>query len=262
MAVTCGVHLQVKNSTNGKNISLRPCMQSSAKTFLKSTQTYHKQRMQSRIRPISIDYKNTEKGNPFLENSKAVAPTPIIIKLCNTPRVEQRNISPHSAGPEPEFSRSPHTHTHTNTCSGSGLAQTELATQRGEVVILLWPGNSGDRDALSNSLQPVPSLREQSFAKIITSLYKSLYLSDSERLLALLGEKKHCCRLAARYAAACHELHSAVSPLSQMATNPCLLIHNSLVICLYHMLLQPSSQLRPFVLLLLIAYFLSFFTIV
>ena len=59
--------------------------------------------------------------------------------------------------------------------------------------------------------------RDEYSAKIIQISQEFTPLSDLKRLPALLGEREDCRRLAARYVAACHELHSSVNPLSHMA---------------------------------------------
>ena len=60
-------------------------------------------------------------------------------------------------------------------------------------------------------------LRDQYFTKIINIFPDFLNLSDPERLPVLLVEREDCCRLAARYVAACHELRNSLSPPSHMA---------------------------------------------
>ena len=80
-----------------------------------------------------------------------------------------------------------------------------------------------DQETVETELHFLPhcnqyqSLRDQYFAKITHIFPEFLYLSDLERLTALLGEREDCCRLAARYVAVCHELHSSVNPLFHMA---------------------------------------------
>ena len=56
------------------------------------------------------------------------------------------------------------------------------------------------------------SFRDQYFAKIM-KIFPDL------RLPVLLGDREECCRLAARYEEACHELRNSVSPPQHIADN-------------------------------------------
>src|SRR4029434_11359492 len=60
------------------------------------------------------------------------------------------------------------------------------------------------------------SLRDRYFAKITQIFPEFHHLNDLDRLPALLGEREDCCRLAAKYVSACHELHTNVNPLSHI----------------------------------------------
>ena len=55
-------------------------------------------------------------------------------------------------------------------------------------------------------------VRDQYFTKTVKIFPDFLNLSYPERLPVLLGEREDCCRLAARYVAACHEFRNSVSP--------------------------------------------------
>ena len=60
------------------------------------------------------------------------------------------------------------------------------------------------------------SLRDHYFDKITQIFPEFHHLNDLDKLSVLLGEREDCCRLAAKYVSACHELHSNVNPLSHI----------------------------------------------
>ena len=60
------------------------------------------------------------------------------------------------------------------------------------------------------------SLRDYYFDKITQIFPEFQHLNDLDRLSVLLGEREDCCRLAAKYVSACHELHNNMNPLSQI----------------------------------------------
>ena len=60
------------------------------------------------------------------------------------------------------------------------------------------------------------SLRDYYFDKITQIFPEFHHLNDLDRLSVLLGEREDCCRLAAKYVSACHELHNNMNPLSQI----------------------------------------------